>query len=279
MTSIFFLYLVFPAHINHITELSLSLHPSDAELDEGLAERLRILADARALKNLATAFLHPENPVVTTDGDACGRNYFSRPSAPLQMEDEDADEIAEILEDALKLKKAARAYLHPEDPVVTEDAAVFGRNYFNRASAPEVESLEEANELTCVLADAMALKKAAVDYMHPEIGVKSADGACFGRNYFNRASAPESEDDEFADERAKILADALTLNKSAIDYLHPDRLESRRLTEPALVITTSTVLLLPRLKMWRRPMNVPRSWRMLWLSRSLQSTTCTLRLE
>ena len=85
----------------------------DAELDEGLAERLRILADARALKNLATAFLHPENPVVTTDGDACGRNYFSRPSAPLQMEDEDADEIAEILEDALKLKKAARAYLHP----------------------------------------------------------------------------------------------------------------------------------------------------------------------
>jgi uncharacterized protein (UPF0261 family) len=138
------------------------------------------------------------------------------------MEDEDADEIAEILEDALKLKKAARAYLHPEDPVVTEDAAVFGRNYFNRASAPEVESLEEANERARVLADAMALKKAAVDYMHPEIGVKSADGACFGRNYFNRASAPDTEDDEFADERADVLADALALKQAAIDYLHPE---------------------------------------------------------
>jgi len=194
----------------------------DAELDEGLAERLRILADARALKNFATAFLHPENPVVTTDGAACGRNYFSRPSAPSQMDDEDADEIAEILEDALKLKKAARAYLHPEDPVVNEDAAVFGRNYFNRGSAPEVESLEEANERAQILADALALKKAAVDYMHPEIGVKSADGACFGRNYFNRASAPETAEDEFADERAEILADALALKKAAVDYLHPE---------------------------------------------------------
>ncbi|KAL7502376.1 hypothetical protein ACHAXN_000682 [Cyclotella atomus] len=134
----------------------------------------------------------------------------------------------------MRMPKGREGLPSPEDPVVTEDAAVFGRNYFNRPSAPEVESLEEANERARVLADAMALKKAAVDYMHPEIGVKSADGACFGRNYFNRASAPESEDDEFADERAKILADALTLNKSAIDYLHPDRLESRRLTEPAL---------------------------------------------
>jgi uncharacterized protein (UPF0261 family) len=193
----------------------------DAELDEGLAERLRILADARALKNLATAFLHPENPVVTTDGAAFGRNYFDRPSAPERMEDEDADEVAEILEDAMKLKKAARAYLHPEEGVVS-DPEVFGRNYFNRASAPEVESLEEANERARILADAAALKKSAADYMHPEVGVKSTDGACFGRNYFNRYSAPETEDDEFADERAEILADALALKKAAVDYLHPE---------------------------------------------------------
>eukprot|EP00956_Cyclotella_meneghiniana_P003145 scaffold3852_cov71-Cyclotella_meneghiniana.AAC.1 len=152
----------------------------DAELDEGLAERLRILADARALKNLATAFLHPEKPVSTTDGIAFGRNYFERPSAPERMEDEDADELAEILEDAMKLKKMARAYLHPEDPVVVEDATCCGRNYFGRASAPEVEDVEEANERAHVLADAKALKKSAVDYMHPEIGVKSTDGACFG---------------------------------------------------------------------------------------------------
>jgi hypothetical protein len=194
----------------------------DAELDEGLAERLRILADARALKNLATAFLHPEKPVAITAGAAFGRNYFGRPSAPEHMEDEDADEVAEILEDAEKLKKAARAYLHPEDPVVAEDATMFGRNYFNRASAPEVEDTEEAEERARVLADAIALKKSAVNYMHPEVGVKTADGACFGRNYFNRYSAPETEEDEDADERAEILADAAALKKSAVQYLHPE---------------------------------------------------------
>ncbi|KAL7449509.1 hypothetical protein ACHAWC_002842, partial [Mediolabrus comicus] len=114
----------------------------DAEFDEFLAERRRILNDARALKTLSVAYLHQEAAVETTDG------------------------------------------------------AAFGRNYFNRASAPETEDDDERAE---VLAEAAALKKLAVDYMHPEVGVTSVDGAAFGRNYFNRASAPETEDD---DERA-----------------------------------------------------------------------------
>ena len=29
--------------------------------------------------------------------------------------------------------------------------------------------------------------------MHPEVGVTNVDSTCFGRNYFNRASAPETE--------------------------------------------------------------------------------------
>jgi uncharacterized protein (UPF0261 family) len=194
----------------------------DAELDEGLAERLRILADARALKNLATAFLHPEKPVSTTDGAAFGRNYFNRPSAPERMEDEEADEVADILEDARKLKKAAMQFLHPEEPVVMEDATVFGRNFFGRASAPELDDVEEVNERARVLADSLALKKMAVNYLHPEVGVKSTDGACFGRNYFNRASAPETEEDEDADERAEILAEAVALKNSTMQYLHPE---------------------------------------------------------
>ncbi|KAL3787100.1 hypothetical protein ACHAWO_013284 [Cyclotella atomus] len=87
----------------------------------------------------------------------------------------------------------------PEDPVVTEDAVVFGRNYFDRPLAPEVESLEEANKLAC-----------------------KTDGACFGHNYFNRPSAPETEDVEEANERAQILADALALKKSAVNYMNPE---------------------------------------------------------
>ena len=107
--------------------------PSAAKLSEEEAdERERIMEDALALKKAATDYLHPEAPVVTTDASACGRNYFSRASAP---HDEDG-ERARILEDALALKKAAAHYLHPEAPVITTDATAFGRDYFSRASAP-----------------------------------------------------------------------------------------------------------------------------------------------
>merc|ERR1711862_986533 len=68
-------------------------------------------------------------------GSACGRNYFSRPSAPLQESFEDAEERARILEEAKQLKKLAVDYLHPELPVQTTDPSVFGRNYYDRPSA------------------------------------------------------------------------------------------------------------------------------------------------
>merc|ERR1739844_280823 len=51
-----------------------------------------------------------------------------------------------------------------------------------------------------VLADASALKKLAVDYAHPEIGVTNTDGATFGRNYFTRPSADDQESAEEADD-------------------------------------------------------------------------------
>mmetsp|Transcript_19044 Transcript_19044/g.38756 ORF Transcript_19044/g.38756 Transcript_19044/m.38756 type:complete len:436 (+) Transcript_19044:94-1401(+) len=193
----------------------------DEEFDELFAERLRILADCRALKNLAEAFLHPEQPVKAIP-TTFGRNYFDRPSAPAVMDDEDADEEAEILEDVENLKKAARAYLHPEVGVRVEDTTLFGRNYFERPSAPEVETFEEAEERAKILAEAAALKQLASDYMHPEVGVKTTDPTLFGRNYFNRYSAPETDEDEFADERAEILAEAAALKKSAVAYMHPE---------------------------------------------------------
>merc|ERR1739838_974544 len=91
-----------------------------------------------------------------------GRNYFSRSSAPEQEDDEDAEECAASLADAIALKKLAVDYAHPEDPVVTSDPSVFGRNYFCRPSASQ----------------------------HLEKPVKSSDPAAFGRNYFCRPLAP-----------------------------------------------------------------------------------------
>jgi len=185
--------------------------------DEDADEIAAILADAKALKQSAVDYMCPEVSVTATDGAAFGRNYFNRPSAPETEEDEYADERAEILADALALKKSAVDYLHPEIGVKSTDGAAFGRNYFNRPSAPETED-EDADEIAAILADAKALKQSAVDYLHPEVGVTHTDGACFGRNYFERPSATartEVSDTRVVQKDLDIFADLAESVKSA----------------------------------------------------------------
>merc|ERR1719223_1891960 len=103
--------------------------------------------------------------------------------------------------------------MHPELGVESTDSTSFGRNYFNRPSAPDAISEEEAEERALILAEAAAMKKLAVDYMHPELGVESTDSTSFGRNYFNRPSAPDAISEEEAEERAQILAEAAAMKK------------------------------------------------------------------
>lgn len=197
------------------------VHIVDKEEEE---ERIRIMADLKALKQAAKDYLHPEIGVenVNVDPRTFGRNYFNRASAPETEDDDYADERAHALADAASLKKLAVDYMHPEIGVKVQDPALFGRNYFNRASAPETEDHELAEQRAQVLADAASLKKLAVDYMHPEIGVRTTDAFVSGRNYFNRPTAPETEDDEYADEREDILDDMKALKKYAVDYMHPE---------------------------------------------------------
>jgi predicted transcriptional regulator len=182
--------------------------------DEDADERAEVLADAMALKRLAVDYMHPEMPVaMCTYATAFGRNYFDRPSA---AQDDDAEERAQVLADAMALKKLAVEYMHPEMSVVCTDATACARNYFDRASAAQDEDAEERAQ---VLAEAAALKKLAVDYMHPEMQVVCTDTTLFGRNYFTRPSAAQ---DENAEERGQVLADAMALKKLAIDYMHPE---------------------------------------------------------
>ena len=54
--------------------------------------------------------------------------------------------------------------------------------------------MEEAEYRRQVLADAAALKKLAVDYAHPELGVVTSDSTATARCYFDRASAPQREE-------------------------------------------------------------------------------------
>jgi hypothetical protein len=161
----------------------------DPEVEEFLAERRMILDEAKMLKNYAHFHLHPEKNVVTKDTFACGRNFFSRPDADETENLEVAEEMAKVLEEAALLKQYAKFHLHPERPVVSSDAMVCGRNFFVRASAPEQESVEEAEERAMVLEEAAMLKQYAEFHLHPERPVVSTDPLANGRNYFCRPSA------------------------------------------------------------------------------------------
>ena len=192
------------------------------ETEEEAEERERVMADLQALKQSAVDFMHPEIPVKTTDPTACGRNYFTRASAPEFEDPEEAAARAQVMEDLQQLKQAALDYLHPEISVKTTDSTARGRNYFSRASAPEYESLEDAEIRAQVMEDMHAFKQLAVDFLHPELPVKTTDSTARGRNYFSRASAPEYESEEDAEVRAQILEDAAAFKQLASDYLHPE---------------------------------------------------------
>lgn len=193
--------------------------PEYEDQDEA-EERERILEDMAALKQNAVDYMRPELPV-SVDDTSFGRNYFSRPSANEKETFFEAEQRAFILEEMAKLKKHAVDYMHPERPLPSMDPTAFGRNYFGRASAPDQESAGEAEERARILAEASALKKLAVDYLHPERPLLIAP-TVFARNYFARASAPEMESNDEALERELILADAAALKSLSVDYMHPE---------------------------------------------------------
>ena len=104
-------------------------------------ERAQILEETAMLKKFAGFHLHPERPVESTDATACGRNYFTRASAPEYYDKEEAEERDLVLAEAAMLKQYATFYLHPEKPVETTDATACARNFFARASAPASDYL------------------------------------------------------------------------------------------------------------------------------------------
>jgi hypothetical protein len=148
------------------------------EEEEG---RGRILQDAKALQQFAVHYHHPELPVVTTDPTVFGRNYFSRPSAPEQESEEDAERLL-VLKDAHALQKLAIAYHHPDIPTVASDPTVFGRNYFERASAAPQTMMEDDEEEELVMIEAGRLEQLAMDYHHPEMPVRPRDPMASGRD-------------------------------------------------------------------------------------------------
>jgi hypothetical protein len=105
--------------------------PSAPEYEDDMEEeRALIIEEMKQLKTTAEWYLYPEKPVVV-DATACGRNYFSRPSAPVNEEEV---ERQLILDEMKQLKTTAEWHMHPEAPVVSDGMAC-ARNFFSRPSA------------------------------------------------------------------------------------------------------------------------------------------------
>merc|ERR1719291_1338533 len=168
--------------------------PELSSMDEA-DERAQILADVALLKKHAASYCYPEAPVAV-DCTAFGRNCFTATC------DMDEEERAQILAEAAMFKKLASDYLHPEARVENTDATLFGRNYFNRSDAPELFSMDEAEERAQILTDVAILKKQATNYAHPESPIE-VDSTAFGRDYFTGPSCADKDEEE----RAQILAE------------------------------------------------------------------------
>jgi hypothetical protein len=177
--------------------------------------RALALSDAAVLKKLAADYMHPERPVICDEPAAFGRGHY------MPAEEDDYDEKAAILKEAAALKRLVMDYSHPEKPVVCDDSTASARCYFDRLSAPQ-ESDDEAEERALILAEAAALKKLAVDNMHPEMPVVCTDPTACARNYFSQPCAAHMDAEEEA-ERAQILKEARALSELADAYLNLDK--------------------------------------------------------
>jgi hypothetical protein len=102
--------------------------------------------------------------------------------------DEEWQERLHILDDARKLKQLAEYFMHPEK-TVKNDRTATARCFFDRPSAPDRVSEEEAEEQARIFEDLKALKKLAIDYMHPEMPVVTTDPTATARCFFDRPSA------------------------------------------------------------------------------------------
>ncbi|KAL3928124.1 MAG: hypothetical protein SGARI_005130, partial [Bacillariaceae sp.] len=186
--------------------------PSAPQAEDVMDDEM--MADLQQLKATAEWYLQPEKKI-EVDAAACGRCYFDRASGP-EFDVDAMDDEEAAMKDIQELKKLANWYLHPENPVEVDGTAC-ARNFFNRASAPINQEEKERQQ---VLAEMAELKKVAEWYHCPEKSVVCDDPCATGRNYFSRASAPDTAEEDM--ERQQVLADAMELKKVAGWYMHPE---------------------------------------------------------
>jgi hypothetical protein len=211
--------------------------PSAEPYEDDSNDRDKILEDMKELKRFAHHYHQPERQVKVDPLASC-RNYFDRPSAPVQESLEEAAESDQTLADADQLKKLAVDYLHPERPVVTTDPFATGRNYFTRSSAESYE--EDPEERNRVLGESSQLKKLAADHLHPEKPVVTSDPFVTGRNYFTRFSADLYEEDP---EEKRGYPMRFASSRSSLSTTCIQKSQLSPVTHLLLGVTTSHALL------------------------------------
>jgi len=154
---------------------------SDSEENE--EELAQILSETFMLKQIATNYQHPEVKVETSDATLFGRNYFSRSGAVESISNKEVEERMDILADSAILKQNAVVYFHPENQIKV-DPALFARNYFT-TTVDFYTGDEEVEERVQILSEGDVLKKAAIDYSHPEHKIPASDPTLFARNFFH----------------------------------------------------------------------------------------------
>ena len=201
--------------------------PQQLSLEEA-EEGYRIMEESKILRNYAGDYDHSESPV-TAAGPS--RKHVDRLSSVPQERYDKRKERVKVLQDTMLLKQHAVFHLHPELPVTTTDYTATGRNYFDRPSAPDQETVEEMEEHDKVINDVALLSLYAKCYLHPELPVEATDPSRCARCYFDRPSAPEKETIEEMEERNDIMKDVALLKMHAKFYLHPELPVER--TDPA----------------------------------------------
>ena len=201
----------------------------DVEEAEDRMEKEEALLAIKEMKEVVGWFFHPERPV-TTNGVGC-RNYFNRPSSDIAWlsesqsdavlgivdveEAEDRLEREEALLAIAEMKEVVSWFVHPGRPVTTNGFQ--GRCFFNRPSAPEQESKEEADLRAGALVDIGEQKEILSWFMHPERPINSS--GCCNRNFFTRNAAPVFVETTTKRLRGESALDMFDLEGDETEYM------------------------------------------------------------
>ncbi|GMH85897.1 hypothetical protein TL16_g10375 [Triparma laevis f. inornata] len=184
------------------------------------------------MKKIASWYLHPSEPLqihpfatasaASTVPTFLNETDVTAPKGIVSVEEEDEqEERRQILATAAEMKKIASWYLHPSEPLETSPMAS-ARCYFDRASAVEQETKENADDRAEALEAAKEMSKVVSWFTNPSQPVEVSPMASAHCTFSDKDMNSKEE----ADERAEILEDCKQLSKVASWFSNPSQVRN-----------------------------------------------------